>query len=252
MFDSHQDSIQKPAWHLLLHHNTLCLHASCALASVHTPEQQGAEEARLNCHLLNRRPAAASQAWARLPWTALVHRRARASWSVCLQIWSRMWKSTQTDRQISPQASGSFFPNTMGHFNSISEILNNWYANRWQKGRSVQSRSQKDDREEETEARRRVRTHSFLERPCQILKLFALSVLQNLAVLHASQPHVPAEDLRWRAELLANGGFWSGVFDLVEKSRRESSVWWGKLLLDGKLWWKEVIFSPSKRPRSAF
>lgn len=55
---------------------------------------------------------------------------------------------------------------------------------------------QKDDREEETEARRRVGTHSFLERPCQILKVFALSVLQNLAVLHASQLHVPAEDLR--------------------------------------------------------
>lgn len=50
--------------------------------------------------------------------------------------------------------------------------------------------------EEESEARRRVRTHSFLERPRQFLKLFALGVLQNLAVLHASQPHVPAEDFR--------------------------------------------------------
>lgn len=110
---------------------------------------------------------------------------------------------------------------------------------------------QKDDREEETEARRRFRTHSFLEHPCQFLKVIALSVLQNLAVRHTSQPHVPAEDLRWRAELLANGGFWSGVFDLVEKSRRESSVW-GKVAARWLALMKRGEFFPSKRPRSAF
>lgn len=51
-----------------------------------------------------------------------------------------------------------------------------------------------DDREEGTEKRRHVKTHGFLQLLCQILKFFALCVFQNLAVLHISQFHVPAED----------------------------------------------------------
>lgn len=81
--------------------------------------------------------------------------------------------------------------------------------------------------------KRHVKAHSFLQRLCQNIKVCAVGVFQNLAVLHIRQLHVPAEDLRWRAVLLAKGGFWSGAFDWVERIRWESSVWSRKLLRDG-------------------
>lgn len=137
----------------------------------------------------------------------------------------------------SPGIRQHFHPLRGAFFNCISEMLSYWDVHQWQKGPPLYSKqataNQEDDRGEEREKRRHVKTHSFLQLPSQILKVFALCVFQNLAVLHISQLHVPAEDLRWRAELLAKGGFWSGVFDWVERSRRESSVWSGKLLRDG-------------------
>lgn len=89
-----------------------------------------------------------------------------------------------------------------------------------------------------------VKTHNCLQFGRQILEFAALCILQHLVIRNTNQLHMPTEDLcRW-AELLTNGGFWSSIFNLVERGRRELSVWSRKMLYIWYicLWWKRRLF----------
>lgn len=247
-FDLHQDSIQKLVWQAWCFNATIHS-ASCALASIHTPEQQGAEEARFNCNLLNRRPAAASQPWASLPRTALVHRNARASWSVGVLIWSGL-ECESPRRQAHkylPRHQAAFCLTSRGIFNSISEMLNNWYASRWQKGQSVQSRSKQARKMTE----KKKLTRGDVSELTVSWSVFARFLKSLLSVFSRIWLYSTRASLMCPLKTSVDGLRCL----LMVASEAASLTWWRRAkesqafdgVLDGELWWKEVIFLPPSK-----